>query len=202
MLLNHIALLGFWMMFAFTHSIFANQTVKEFFQSALGDLFRFYRLAYSVMAFISLVAVLLFQYFLPSPLIFQSLALKYLLGIPFCVIGILIMAACIKKYFNRLSGIRLDKGVSSKLETEGLHKFVRHPLYLGTLIFIWSVFLIYPLCSNAITVISITGYVLIGTKAEENKLIDNYGKQYEKYRSATPALFPNDTSGLIRLLFS
>jgi protein-S-isoprenylcysteine O-methyltransferase Ste14 len=76
------------------------------------------------------------------------------------------------------------------LQQGGLHKYVRHPLYLGTLLFIWGLFLIFPLVNNLIAVISVTTYVLFGIKLEEKKLRLEFGESYKKYSKKVPQLIP------------
>lgn len=98
----------------------------------------------------------------------------------------------ILKYFKFLSGVRTlyQAKPSTELQREGIHNYVRHPLYLGTLLFIWGLFLIFPMLNNLIAVVVITGYVLIGTRLEEKKLLIEFGNSYADYISRVPGLFP------------
>lgn len=103
------------------------------------------------------------------------------------------MSVCIKKYFYELSGIQAleNKLQTNTLQQSGLHKFVRHPLYFGTLLFVWGLFVIFPFLSNLIACIVIQGYVLIGIRLEEKKLNLEYGKEYKDYVAKVPKLFPS-----------
>ncbi|MEO5783334.1 MAG: hypothetical protein ABIQ07_08695 [Ginsengibacter sp.] len=47
-----------------------------------------------------------------------------------------------------------------------------------------------PSISNLIAVIVLTGYVLIGIRLEEQKLLLEYGEQYEQYSKKVPKLIP------------
>ncbi|MDB5200337.1 MAG: hypothetical protein JWO92_2300 [Chitinophagaceae bacterium] len=80
--------------------------------------------------------------------------------------------------------------VSPALQQSGLHKYVRHPLYFGTLLFVWGLFVLFPLLSNLIAAVVITVYVLIGIKLEEQKLFLEYGEEYEAYSKKVPKLIP------------
>lgn len=106
--------------------------------------------------------------------------------------GITIMAASIYKYFKLLSGIRsiYQATPPAELKVEGIHKYVRHPLYLGTLLFIWGLFFIFPLLNNLIAAAAITTYVLIGIKFEEKKLLKEFGNVYAEYIKNVPGLIP------------
>jgi protein-S-isoprenylcysteine O-methyltransferase Ste14 len=102
------------------------------------------------------------------------------------------MGISIRKYFFKLSGIGVfchdQRQVS--LELCGIHKYLRHPLYLGTLLFAWSLLLFFPLLSNLLACVVMTTYVLLGIQSEEKKLLIIFGVNYQNYRSKTPALIP------------
>ncbi len=93
----------------------------------------------------------------------------------------------------RLTGLRSiiteDKNTSELIIT-GIHKYVRHPLYLGTFIFIWGLLLLIPLLSLLISNTVITIYTLIGIKFEEEKLIEEFGQSYIEYKNEVPKLLP------------
>jgi len=102
------------------------------------------------------------------------------------------MSASIFKYFKLLSGIRSIYLATppAELKLDGIHKYVRHPLYLGTLLFVWGLFFIFPFLNNLIAVVAITIYVLVGIKFEEKKLVKEFGNDYAEYIKNVPGLFP------------
>ena len=106
--------------------------------------------------------------------------------------GFTIMIISILKYFNLLSGIRTlyEANPSAKLLRGGIHDYVRHPLYSGTLLFIWGLFFSFPMLKNLIAMIIITGYVLVGIRLEEKKLLIEFGKAYADYMNRVPMLIP------------
>jgi len=77
-----------------------------------------------------------------------------------------------------------------QLITEGMNKWVRHPLYLGTILFLVGVFLSVPnemlLSLVVITII----YVFAGAYLEEQKLIAHFGEDYINYQKKVPMIFP------------
>jgi protein-S-isoprenylcysteine O-methyltransferase Ste14 len=103
------------------------------------------------------------------------------------------MFISIKKYFMLLSGVRslFVATPPSELKINGIHRFVRHPLYLGTILFVCGLFFLFPTISNLIAVVLLIGYVLIGITFEEKKLIREFGKNYEEYISKVPMLIPH-----------
>ena len=91
-----------------------------------------------------------------------------------------------------MSGLQAIQNSQAKntLQQTGLHKYVRHPLYFGTLLFIYGLFIIFPLTSNLIAVIIITTYVLLGIRLEERKLKVQFGESYIEYTKKVPQLIP------------
>ncbi len=102
------------------------------------------------------------------------------------------MLISIYKYFKLLSGIQtlFIAKPAPELKVENIHKYVRHPLYFGTLLFTWGLFFIFPLLNNLIAVIAITLYTVVGIKLEEKKLLKEFGSLYREYRESVPMLIP------------
>lgn len=185
-------LTGYWILFCAIHHVTAMEKCREFFRLIMGAGFRYYRLIYSTVALVSLAFVLWDQFVLRSIDLDIPLRFCYFIGVPSGLLGISLMFASIRKYFFKLSGIGVfynDQRPIS-LELHGIHKYIRHPLYLGTLLLIWSLFLFFPLLSNFLAFAVITIYVLIGIQSEERKLLIIFGETYKSYRDKTPGLIP------------
>jgi protein-S-isoprenylcysteine O-methyltransferase Ste14 len=185
-------LLFAWVLYYVVHSVLAATVVKDFFAKKMKKYFRYYRLCYSIFATITLVYLLRYQYSFQSPVLIKSVLLKYISLIVLVIPGFTIMFISIKKYFLLLSGVRsiYEAAPHAELKVEGIHRYVRHPLYLGTILFVWGLFFIFPLLNNLIAVVLLTGYVWIGIDFEEKKLVKEFGKKYEEYISEVPVLFP------------
>jgi protein-S-isoprenylcysteine O-methyltransferase Ste14 len=173
--------------------VLADIKVKNRFQKLLGQSFRYYRPLYSVFAAVTLILILWFQFSIASPRLIRPTSITYLPGVLGGVAGIIVMSICINKYFYELSGLQAlqQSTVKNTLQQSGLHKFVRHPLYLGTILFIWGLFLIFPFLNNLIADVIITGYVLFGIRLEEKKLYLEYGESYKEYAKKVPKLLPH-----------
>ena len=190
---SHGILIAVWIIYYVLHSVFAEGYVKELFKNKLGKYFRYYRLIYSLFAAITLILVLIFQYSFHSPLLLKSLLIKYF-AIAFLILpGIIIMTISIKKYFMLLSGIRsvFTPTPAAELKINGIHQYIRHPLYSGTLLFVTGLFFVFPTLSNLIAAALLTLYVLIGIIFEEKKLIKEFGENYEHYILNVPMLIPS-----------
>ena len=173
------------------HSVLASVTFKARLERITGRYFRYYRLVYTCLAFIELALILVYQTSHPSILLFSS-PLVFIAGLPLAATGLYMMAVCIKKYFANLSGIDVftKEEQPMVLEISGLHRYMRHPLYAGTLLFMWSLFLLFPYLGNLIACVVSTAYVLIGISLEERKLVMEYGDHYKVYARKTPKLIP------------
>ena len=136
--------------------------------------------------------LLIFQFTLPSPLIFSPTKVTYVLGGLVTITGVVIMGICIKKYFLSLSGIKtlITDHTVNDLQITGIHKYVRHPLYSGTFLFVIGLFILFPSASLLIAVFFVIGYTLLGIKWEEEKLIAEFGNQYLHYKKKVPKLIP------------
>jgi len=192
MLQAHIILAIVWIAYCVVHSLLAAAAVKLWAQQKLKKKFRYYRIAYSIFSFLGLVAILIYQFNMQSSLLFLPGIITQGVGILMMGTGAAIMLIMIRKYFMQLSGIRwlTQELIKSKLQVTGLHRFVRHPLYSGTFIFIWGWFIFYPSVSFLICSSVITLYTLIALKYEEQKLIQEYGNDYIQYQKKVPSLLP------------
>jgi protein-S-isoprenylcysteine O-methyltransferase Ste14 len=188
----HIILVSLWIAFGVLHSVLAGAWFKRRMQQLLQRNFKYYPLAYSIFAAVTMTGILLYQYHIPGKLLFTTpLWLIVPAGIGTSA-GVIIMGMMIWKYFYYLSGISVffTKEPPAVLQLGGLHRYVRHPLYTGTLLFIWSLFLLFPYTKHLLACIIITAYTLYGVQLEEKKLVAQYGEAYIKYRKRTPMLIP------------
>jgi protein-S-isoprenylcysteine O-methyltransferase Ste14 len=128
----------------------------------------------------------------PVIALYSSKGVVFATGIVLGFFGLALMLVCIKKYFIGLSGLLslVQKNASQDLIITGVHKYVRHPLYLGTFAFIWGLFLVLPYWSLLIADTVITIYTLIGIKWEEDKLVSEFGESYKLYQKKVPMIIP------------
>ena|SRR5688572_20122394 len=189
----HWVLLGLWIMYCFIHSWLAGIGVKNYIQKFTGNTFKFYRPVYSVFALVTLGLILWYQFSIQSPWLIPVKFYLFIPGIIIALTGSFIMIICIYKYFYEVSGLLALQNPETKntLQQSGLHQFVRHPLYLGTLLFIWGLFLIFPLLNNILACVVITVYTLFGIRLEEKKLRLEFGESYNEYARKVPKLIPD-----------
>ena len=86
------------------------------------------------------------------------------------------------------SAARCEPYLAPPFEIRGIYRRVRHPVYTGTLIAIWST----PTMSQGrlLLVVVLTLYLFIGLGFEERDLERTFGEAYREHKRTVPALFP------------
>jgi protein-S-isoprenylcysteine O-methyltransferase Ste14 len=189
---SHIILATGWILFCAFHSVFASLWFKQFAKRRMGNLYKYYRLYYTLFASLSFAVVMIYLFTMRSYKIFKSsVGISIGAGI-ITLCGFIIMSVCIHKYFMRLSGLKtlIENGSEQELMITGIHKHVRHPLYSGTFIFIWGLLFLYPYYSLLIANTIITAYTLLALRFEEEKLEKDFGEKYAEYKNRVPMLIP------------
>ncbi|MDX1627591.1 MAG: isoprenylcysteine carboxylmethyltransferase family protein [Fulvivirga sp.] len=186
---NYMYLAGGWILYLALHSFMASISVKMFFkQNGLKG--RSYRIFYNVIAITGLLVLLLYnstfghQRVLPNNEVLKIMAL--------CLggIGVLILHATFKQYsFKGFLGVK--KEISDILSTKGILQYVRHPIYLATILMLMGFFLFDPRYPTMVSIICIYLYLPVGIWLEEKKLLDQFGDQYRRYKKDVPAIIPD-----------
>lgn len=192
MWLSHFWLLLGWTIYGVLHSILASRDCKNFVARKFGGIFRYFRLIYIIIASTTILPLLWLLYKTPSFLLWEPGVLSWFVGTIGVTIGSVIMALSLRVYFSTVIRIRdlVAESSDSVLFQKGLHSHVRHPLYLGTFLMLWGIFLMIPLGSLLITNIVITLYTLLGIRYEEQKLKIEFGDIYLRYMKEVPMIWP------------
>lgn len=192
MLVHHLILAILWILYGVLHSVLASVGVKNKLMQRLGKGARHYRLGYTGLAFVLFALVLWYQLSIPTIHLYQPSFLIVLAGYLVTIFGVGIMLACIKKYFISLSGLRSLFQPTSRptLMVSGIHRHVRHPLYLGTFLTIWGLAILFPYLSLIIANTVITLYTVVAIRFEEEKLVQEFGDDYRAYQRSVPKLWP------------
>jgi protein-S-isoprenylcysteine O-methyltransferase Ste14 len=178
-----------WVFYCLIHSFLANNYIKDKATYYLKVGSNGYRIAYNCNAFVHLSALVWFHIELKSPLLFSPGVVSTAFAIGIGSVGLGIMLICVAKYFRQLSGISGGEE-TTELYTSGLHRYVRHPLYLGTFIFLIGLFLYWPFLKNAMVALIIIVYTLFGILLEEKKLLREFGSAYQRYQQKVPMIIP------------
>lgn len=192
MQIYYLALVLSWLVFGLIHSITASNSFKHW--MLVRQLFPagYYRFLYNVMAMVSFAPVLLILLGAPNDPTRVETGVEWL-GMLVMAGGILLLVKAFKGYdLHEFIGWPPTTAQSSvnTFRRSGLLNYVRHPLYLATIIiliglFIWRSDLLHFL----IGVLAFL-YIRIGIYYEERKLIKEFGDVYLKYKCEVPMLLP------------
>ncbi len=179
-------------LWGFIHSFLASLAVKETIRKIIGkSIFRYYRLAYNVFSVVSFLPVVFLKLWLPDRLLYSVPPPWNYFMAAFQAISVLLVFKGILQT-DALAFIGLRQVISdqpaSRPVTNGLYKFVRHPLYSLGMVFIW----LSPVISvnTFIIYLSLTGYLVVGALFEERKLLREFGQAYADYKQKTPMFIP------------
>jgi len=187
-------------LFAYSHTWLASIKIKRALAEKLGNKIAFYRLFYnasSIIFFMAFYAVSpkpdIIVYDLPFPFDIITFALQVLslVGMVWATRPIdlkeFIGIAQIKRYIHDEYNV---DGPDEKqtLKIEGAFKFVRHPIYLFSILFLGF--------RPTMTLFYLTMYICVivyfytGSIYEERKLVEMFGDKYKKYQLQVPRLIP------------
>ncbi len=192
---------GFWWillamaLYGALHSLLAARRLKRWAERRWGvGARRHYRLFYSLLAGLTLLPPLALVALLPD-------APLYAIPLPWSLLtGLLQLAGLAGLVYAvtqtgalRFVGLdtTLDEGALQRpapFVERGLYRWVRHPLYTCSLLFLWLT----PVmtCNLLALNLGVTAYFIIGSRFEEDKLLDEFGEAYAAYRRRTPAFIP------------
>ncbi|MGJ8664222.1 MAG: methanethiol S-methyltransferase, partial [Marinicella sp.] len=77
---------------------------------------------------------------------------------------------------------------AGKFTTPSLYRFVRHPLYVGFIVLMWSATTM--TVAHLLFAVMCTAYILVGIQFEEKDLKDELGDDYAAYQAEVPMIVP------------
>jgi protein-S-isoprenylcysteine O-methyltransferase Ste14 len=85
-----------------------------------------------------------------------------------------------------------ERNTGSELQTGGLYRVVRHPMYFTSIIVIWTT----PIMTlNTATLFAcMTIYFYLGSIHEEKLLVIQFGEKYVSYKKKVPRILPGPRS--------
>lgn len=175
------------------HSWLASRSAKEWARRAFGPpADRFYRLAYNVVAVITLLPVLALPALYPGrtlytirpPWLWVTLLLQVMAGV-------IILVGLAQTGIGNFLGLSQAVGSTTgdeELVVKGLYRWVRHPLYSAGLVLIWLL----PIMTTSLLALNVgfSAYLYIGSIYEERKLVAEFGERYQRYQHQVPRLLP------------
>ncbi|MEQ6121548.1 isoprenylcysteine carboxylmethyltransferase family protein [Reichenbachiella sp. MALMAid0571] len=187
---NIIVTVLLWTIYFFLHSFLAASKVKKFVCQNNPLIADYYRIMYSIVSILGLIPIFYFLAVTRSAfLVKQTEVLKYV-SMALSTWGVIVIKQSFKGYsIQEFLGIKNQK--EQLLIKSGLLKYVRHPLYSGTILLCLGFWLFIPNTLNLVSIISIFIYLFIGIRLEEIKLVKEFGEEYIAYRQEVPSILPD-----------
>lgn len=183
-----------WLSFGIVHSLLATVAGREWLVRLCGA---YHRIAYNLIAVVYFAALLILgRWLFAERAVFVRPVWLYAVMTLMVIGGIVILIVALRGYdlgrFTGLTQVRAGRAGATLAEDEplkldGLHRYVRHPLYTGGFLVLWG--LAHDPMSVA-TAVWASLYLLIGTWFEERRLLRVYGEAYAQYRLRVPAFMP------------
>jgi len=176
------------------HSVLASLWAKRLARGSLGEAgARAYRLAYNVVAVLTLLPVLAVPAVSPGselyrvrlPWVALTLAGQ---GLALAALAFGLLQTDPWHFLGVRQLVEKEGERPSRLVVSGLYRWVRHPLYTAGLVFIWLT----PWMTTSVLALNLalTAYILIGSGFEERRLTVEFGPAYTDYVRCVPRLLP------------
>ena len=197
--MNNLILLGFlWLCWCVMHSTLIDRSVTGAVERRLPNAYRYYRLLYNGVSLMTLIPLLIITWLMGGDIVFSWAGWWVLVRFLLLLCSLILFHTGSQRYDVRyFLGIKQIQsgtgstllGASEEFSDTGVFGIVRHPWYLGSLLFIWSIRSDYPLSLFVVTCI-LSVYLVVGTFLEERKIIAEYGESYREYQRRVSMLFP------------
>ncbi len=183
-----------WLGYFIAHSLLASLGLKNWVAHKLPRLMPAYRLLFNLLAVITLVLPLWLLYQYQGAPLWQWQGFEKWIsnGLRFSAAFAFIWTL---KYYDgsEILGLRQIRVREQSVEDQEnfhispFHRFVRHPWYFFSLVFIWAGDME---AAWLVSAVMLSLYFIIGSRLEERKLRAYHGKIYARYASAVPGLIP------------
>jgi protein-S-isoprenylcysteine O-methyltransferase Ste14 len=185
--------------FGVIHTILAANRVKNWARRRWGTQLvdRWYRLFFSLAGAVTFAPLLLLTQFLPDRALYRIPAPWVWLtsGLQLAAL-IVFIVALLQTDVWRFIGLRqllrggkpIPVDQHERLVTSGPYSRVRHPLYSTVIVAMW----LWPdMTVNRATFFAVSmAYFFLGSIPEEEKLLQEFGDAYRRYRQVVPRLIP------------
>ena len=183
-----------WFAYFALHSALAALPVKR----AIGRLWPrampFYRLAFNLVALLTLVPIAVLVWRADSPLLWAwtGNAAWFANGVALAALASVVFSR--QAYdtglfigWRQWQTQRREVDDGERFRLSPYHRYVRHPWYFIGLVLIWTRDM------NALTLasaVALTLYLIVGSRLEEMKLVHAHGESYRRYMARVPGLLP------------
>ncbi len=176
------------------HSLLASLPAKRFVQRRFPAAMPAYRLLFNTLAILLLLPLLWLVHRDPGPLLWAWQGPWRWLAVTLWALAAGGFVWASRAYdMSVFLGLRQWRERRQKAEDpealhiSSLHRFVRHPWYFLALLILWSRD---QYLNQSVFSALATAYLMVGSRLEERKLVQQYGDVYRDYQQKVPGLFP------------
>lgn len=184
----------YFIVWALVHSILASITVKVWVTKLLGEgIQRWYRLFYVFFAVITLMPLLAIYYLESDVVVYEGpppwrwLMMAGQVGAVLALIHTTWQSGLFQ-FIGLAQAVSNPRHFTGRLVTSGIFHYVRHPLYLSSILFLW---LSPTMTQNQLVLYGLmTLYFIVGSIHEEQVLTHEFGESYLMYKQLVPRFIP------------
>ncbi len=187
-----------WIVWCGMHSILIDPLVVQYLKSSMGNKAVYYRLMYNVLSLLTLVPLLVITRIDQGDVVFSWSGWTVVIRFILIVSALVCFLGGAKGYdlqnFLGLQQIREKReslllGDDQSFSEAGIFGLIRHPWYVGSFLFVWSIFGTYYE-KNFACVLILSCYLVLGTYLEERKILAEHGEMYRRYQERVSMFFP------------
>ncbi|MCP3871467.1 MAG: hypothetical protein GY703_25855 [Gammaproteobacteria bacterium] len=183
-----------WLVYFGLHSLLASLMAKRWVSRHYPGLLPGYRLFFNLVAVLLLIPPLYLTYGYQGPWLRQWSGAGWWLANGLAMLALCLFFWSLNFYDSgEFIGTRQWRQQERKIEDQEafhispLHRFVRHPWYALGLVLVWTRDMNLAMFWTSLV---ITLYFLLGSRLEENKLLEYHGAAYRNYRTRVPGIIP------------
>lgn len=195
---SYLALALGWILWCTLHSVLISRAVSLRLQSMLGAFQFYFRMFYNLFALLTLVVMMVATVSLRGEVVFSWQGLWQVVRLGMIGLSLWLFKDGAKQYdLGYMLGIRQVRQRRQHALLSGDEQFsrngalgvIRHPWYLGSLLFLWSILPGYYQ-SSIIAAAVLSVYLVVGAWLEERKLLAEFGERYRSYQQEVSMLIP------------
>ncbi len=194
--MKYFLLCTLWILWCFLHSCLVTTGTIIWLRKQLGEKFAFYRIIYNLFSLISVLPLFYWQRTMPGPILIplppDLMIFKYIA----LIVSVVVIAGSFVTFdIWEFMGIRQvasgdpRKAKKPVIKKHGLYGIVRHPMYLGGIIF-FSASMIHAPLPQFLGYLILATYMIVGTVREDRRLSRELGSVYRNYQKEVPMIIP------------
>ncbi len=194
--MKYFLLCNLWILWCFLHSWLITTRTTLWFKKQLGDKFVFYRICYNLFSLLTVLPLFYWQRTIPGPMVLPLSPFLMLCKYAALIFSVTVIAGSFVSFdIWEFIGIRQTVSGDQQKEKEpvikkhGFYGIVRHPMYLGGIIFFTASMTHAPL-PQFLGYLILAIYMIIGTVREDSRLARELGNVYRNYQKDVPMILP------------